>query len=167
MDLGQMIKTNREKQNMSMNELARRAGIAQSGLSKIESGQRQPTFDLLERIIAVFNMSLVEFFSVDEPEYPSYVRNLIKSVEKLNPNQIYLLNQFIDSLNEPSAAGVNALCSDKHEPLAAHRSDGCLNNLPDAALDSVHEFQTAYLSEDTTPPPNLRGKKAKRKGPAQ
>jgi transcriptional regulator with XRE-family HTH domain len=52
MDLGQMIKMNREKTNISMNELARRAGIAQSGLSKIEAGQRQPTFDLLERIIA-------------------------------------------------------------------------------------------------------------------
>jgi hypothetical protein len=66
-------------------------------------------------------------------------------------------------LNDPSAAGVNALCSDEQEPLAAHRSDSCLNDLPGAALDSVHEFQTAYLSEDTAPPPKLRGKKQRKK----
>lgn len=167
MNLGQIIKTNREQQNLSMNELARRAGVAQSGLSEIEAGKRQPTFDILERIVSAFNMTLVEFFSNDEPELPSYIRELINSLQHLNPNQIDLLNQFIISITETSSINSVVYYHGADEPLAAHRTDNCMDELPTDAMNNVFEFQQTYLAE-TSPPPRLKYKKtSKKKEPAE
>lgn len=167
MNIGQIIKTNREQQNLSMNELARRAGVAQSGLSEIEAGKRQPTFDILERIVAAFNMTLVEFFSNDEPELPSYIRELINSLQHLTPDQADLLNQFIISITETSSANAVVYYPGANEPLAAHRTDNCMDDLPIEAMDNVSEFQQTYLAEPS-PPPNLKYKKtSKKKEPAK
>lgn len=167
MNIGQLIKSNREQQNLSMNELARRAGVAQSGLSEIEAGKRQPTFDILERIVSAFNMTLVEFFSNDEPELPSYIRELINSLQHLTPIQVDLLNQFIISLTETSSSNTVVYYPGTDEPLAAHRTDNCMDDLPSEAMDSVSEFQQAYIAE-TAPSPNSRNRKSsKKKRPAE
>jgi len=166
MNLGQIIKTNREEQNLSMNELARRAGIAQSGLSEIEAGKRQPTFDLLERIVSAFNMTLVEFFSNDEPEFPAYIREFINSLQHLTPNQVNLLNQFIISITETCSTN-SVYYPGANEPLAAHRTDNCMDDLPIEALDNVFEFQQAYLAETSPPPQSKLKKTSKKKEPAE
>lgn len=167
MNVGQIIKKNREQQNLSMNELARRAGMAQSGLSEIEAGKRQPTFDLLERIVSVFNMSLAEFFSNDEPALPSYIRELINSIQHLTPNQIDLLNQFIVSLNKESALVSSDYQHWNDEPLAAHRTDNCMDDLPADAMNNVLEFQQTYLAENASPPRTKPKKTSKKKEPAE
>ena len=70
MDIGKMIKFHRINQELSMNELSKRSSLAQSGLSEIESGKRQPTFDSLEKIITLgLNMTLSDFFSDTDKKY--------------------------------------------------------------------------------------------------
>ncbi len=61
MNIGKMIKQERERQGLSMNKLAKTANIGQSTFSYIEAGYRQPTFDVLERIIIALGFSRGHF----------------------------------------------------------------------------------------------------------
>lgn len=56
------IKAIREKAGMTQAELARRAGVDRSYLSKIENGKQKPSFAFVERIAAVLNVSMKDFF---------------------------------------------------------------------------------------------------------
>ena len=49
-DIGYKIKTMRISKGISQNTLAKKAGIAQSTLSYIEGGYKQPKFETLQRI---------------------------------------------------------------------------------------------------------------------
>ncbi|MEA4925459.1 MAG: helix-turn-helix transcriptional regulator [Syntrophomonadaceae bacterium] len=100
MNIGELIKSHRNKQNLSMNALARKADIAQSGLSDIEAGKRQPTFDLLEKIVNALNLTWSEFFKEVEPEISHELRSLLKNAKQLTPAEIDALNQFICIITE-------------------------------------------------------------------
>lgn len=100
MDIGALIKFHRTKQNLSMNELAKRAVIAQSGLSDIEAGKRQPTFDLLVKIINALNLTWSEFLCEDTPEISPHIRELMKAAQSLPTHKIELLNKLAKALNE-------------------------------------------------------------------
>jgi transcriptional regulator with XRE-family HTH domain len=63
-DVGKRIKDIREEKNISLTELARKAGIAQSSLSYIESGHNKPTVYTIEKICQALGTSLVGFFDV-------------------------------------------------------------------------------------------------------
>ncbi|AVX31842.1 helix-turn-helix protein [Carboxydocella thermautotrophica] len=98
MDIGKHIKKLRDQYELSMNELARRSGVAQSSISEIESGKRQPTFEVLERIISGFGLSFAEFFSEETPDMPPDLRQLLQEAESLTPEQRQLLTAFLKSL---------------------------------------------------------------------
>jgi HTH-type transcriptional regulator, repressor for puuD len=100
MNIGELIKLHRTIQNMSMNTLARKADIAQSGLSEIEAGKRQPTFDSLEKVVRALNLTWSEFFQEKEPEIPHQLRALLNNAQQLTPIQIDALNQFLASMTE-------------------------------------------------------------------
>ncbi|WP_027365941.1 helix-turn-helix domain-containing protein [Desulfotruncus alcoholivorax] len=93
MDIGQRIKLAREHQGLSMNALSKKSGAAQSAISEIESGKRQPTFEVLEKIIYGLGLTLAEFFAdnqVVEP-LPSDIRQLIDLAQQLTPHQREIL----------------------------------------------------------------------------
>ena len=48
----------REQQNLTQKELARRSGVQQSDISKIENGTRNPSIKLLRKIAHGLNMKL-------------------------------------------------------------------------------------------------------------
>ena len=87
-------------QNLSMNALARKADIGQSGLSEIEAGKRQPTFDSLEKVVCALNLTWSEFFREKEPDFSPQLRALLKNAQQLSPAQIDTLNQFLNSMTE-------------------------------------------------------------------
>lgn len=96
MGIGELIKIHRIEQKLSMNALAKKADIAQSGLSDIEAGKRQPTFDLLEKIVRALNLTWSEFFQEVKPDISPELRNLLNNANKLTPEQVEALNQFIN-----------------------------------------------------------------------
>lgn len=52
----------RRKQNITQEELARRTGISQADISKLENGTRNPSLNLLKRIAAGMGTTLkIEF----------------------------------------------------------------------------------------------------------
>lgn len=87
MDIGQRIKMTREHQGISMNALSKKSGAAQSAISEIESGKRQPTFEVLERIVTGLGFTLSDFFADHAPELPPYLRQMLDIAQKLTPIQ--------------------------------------------------------------------------------
>jgi transcriptional regulator with XRE-family HTH domain len=154
MHIGSLIKRHREKQGLSMNELARRADVGQSGLSDIEAcGKRQPTFDWLERVVKALNLTWADFFSEEEPDLPVHIRELISNAQKLSPAKVEILNQFIKAITEPNAVKEDpelhlvAEISNKYEPIAAHNLDDPTQDLSLEALDEVEELKRKRLEK--------------------
>lgn len=98
MNIGKMIKQERERQGLSMNKLAKTANIGQSTLSYIEAGYRQPTFDVLERIIIALGFSLSDFFACEQNVVDPELTKLLQATKKLNSEQRRLLRKFVNSL---------------------------------------------------------------------
>ena len=98
MNIGNMIKQERERQGLSMNKLAKIANIGQSTLSYIEAGYRQPTFDVLERIITALGFSLSDFFAYEQKTIDPELTKLLQATKKLNSEQRKLLCRFVNSL---------------------------------------------------------------------
>lgn len=65
-EIQKMIIGERKKQKMTQKELARRTGISQANISKIENGETHPTIDSLRKIAEAFGKRL--FISFDESE---------------------------------------------------------------------------------------------------
>lgn len=54
-----LIRSMRKRLRMTQHQLARRAGFPQSYIAKIESGNKRPTIETLEKIFRGFNCTLV------------------------------------------------------------------------------------------------------------
>jgi transcriptional regulator with XRE-family HTH domain len=67
MDVAGKIKKLREEANLSKNQLAKKAGISQSFISAIESDQKHPGIDVMEKICHALGITLSSFFSDDVP----------------------------------------------------------------------------------------------------
>lgn len=62
MDVIRVIVNARTSQNLTQNELAKRTGINQADISKLENGTRNPSVNLLKRLAEGMGMSLkIEF----------------------------------------------------------------------------------------------------------
>lgn len=61
--IGGRIRQLRKEQGLSQEKLALMVGVERSYLAKIESGSRNASIDLLERITSGFGLTLPEFFS--------------------------------------------------------------------------------------------------------
>lgn len=95
-----MIKDHREKQNMSINLLAKKAGISQSSLSRIEGGLNSPTFEVLERIVTALGLSLGNFFSAVPPDLEPDLKRLLDTVKTLTMEQRRALQVFLECMKK-------------------------------------------------------------------
>lgn len=101
MNVGELIKYHRINQKLSMSALARLADIAQSGLSDIEAGKRQPNFDLLEKVVGALNLTWTEFFQEIKPEMAPELRRLVHEASNLTTEQLEALICFLKTLKGP------------------------------------------------------------------
>lgn len=67
MDTAVRLKMIRDVFGFSQRELAKRAGVTNSSISMIEQGQVSPSIQSLSRILAVFPISMADFFSFKLP----------------------------------------------------------------------------------------------------
>lgn len=74
MDLGNRIKAEREKSNMSQDDLAQKMDISRQAISKWETGSSYPDIEKILRLSEIFNLSLDELVKGDK----NFQENLIK-----------------------------------------------------------------------------------------
>ncbi|MDI9261295.1 helix-turn-helix domain-containing protein [Alicyclobacillus sendaiensis] len=107
--LVQAIQTLCEERRLSINALARRAGLRQSTIDSILKGKsRNPKFETLEKIAAGFGMNVDEFsayvrnFGTSTPMTPPLKTedDLLIKFRKLSTKQRDVISQLIDLLIE-------------------------------------------------------------------
>lgn len=59
--IGERIQHLRKEQNISQEDFALMVSLGRSYLSRIETGQRNPSIDVIEKIACGFGMTLSEF----------------------------------------------------------------------------------------------------------
>lgn len=92
MDVGKRIIELREKRGISTNKLANLAGITQSYLRNIEIGKTNPTVEMLEYICEALNISIRDFFEVNE------TNEITTAISSLTEKQKSALLIFINSM---------------------------------------------------------------------
>ena len=93
--LGKRIKEIRKFKGLTQEQLSEMIDIETSSLSGIESGRFYPSLHVLEKIAAVLEVELIEFFkfsSVNLPEnIDEEIINIIEKQDKNNKRRIYKL----------------------------------------------------------------------------
>lgn len=93
-EIGEKIRKLREKENITQNALANRAGVSPTYIYQLEQGLKSPTVEYLGYICAGLNISLAEFFAEEQPE-----KNVAgRTTDALNEKQKRLLDEFLSSL---------------------------------------------------------------------
>ena len=84
MDVIRAIVNARTSQNLTQNELAKRTGINQADISKLENGTRNPSVNLLKRLAEGMGMSLkIEFIPKQKVQIYLYEIIEVKYIKKL------------------------------------------------------------------------------------
>jgi transcriptional regulator with XRE-family HTH domain len=98
MDIGKRIKELREMNNMRSGDFADKIGISSVFLSYMESGTKKPSYETLEKICSVLNISLSQFFSEgEEPiSLTPELKELLDNARHLSPEKVSTLNTFIE-----------------------------------------------------------------------
>ena len=105
-DIGQFIKEQRERADLSLRRLADRAGISNPYLSQIERGIRRPSAEILKRLSRALEISAESLYTkaglIDEgPEAPTVVE-AVEGDRRLTPRQKKVLLDLYRALVEAS-----------------------------------------------------------------
>ena len=93
MDVGTRIKVLREKNELTQNALAEKAGVSQTHLRRVELGQADITIGHLQLLCDAMSISMKDFF-----QETSASDELSAAFSKLSPKQRTLLLTFLESL---------------------------------------------------------------------
>ncbi len=90
-DLGEFIRQQRERTNLSLRRLADKAGISNPYLSQIERGIRRPSAEILKNLSRALEISAHSLYTkaglIDDELPPVSVFEAIEGDEKLAPDQ--------------------------------------------------------------------------------
>ena len=102
MNISSRLKKIRNKRNLSQYVLSKKTGVSQSFISALETGNKTATIKTMEKLCIGLGISLAEFFSEKQNNYPDYLRPLLKEARYLTPEQSKKLASFMSSLRDQS-----------------------------------------------------------------
>jgi transcriptional regulator with XRE-family HTH domain len=77
--LGERLRSIRNGRGLTLAEAARLTGTGASSLSKIETGQMSPTYDMLQKIVRGLEIDLVDLFDTRKHELPRGRRDITRA----------------------------------------------------------------------------------------
>lgn len=77
--LGERLRSIRNGRSLTLADAARITGTGASSLSKIETGQMSPTYDMLQKIVRGLDIDLVDLFDTRPHELPRGRRDITRS----------------------------------------------------------------------------------------
>lgn len=109
-DLGEFIRAQRERADLSLRRLADRAGVSNPYLSQIERGIRKPSAEILKRISRALSISAETLYSraglIEEGGPAPAVAEAVEADPQLSPRQKQvLLDLYRAMLNASILAG--------------------------------------------------------------
>ncbi|MBU8808578.1 helix-turn-helix domain-containing protein [Mycolicibacterium goodii] len=123
-DIGSFIRAQREAAQVSVRQLAEKAGVSNPYLSQIERGLRKPSADVLNQIAKALRVSAEVLYvraGILEPSEPSEVRDAIVNDVSITERQKQVLLDIYTSFRrqneaENAPAGASATASPSEEP---------------------------------------------------
>jgi transcriptional regulator with XRE-family HTH domain len=106
-DIGSFIRTQREAAQVSVRQLAEKAGVSNPYLSQIERGLRKPSADVLAQIAKALRVSAEVLYvqaGILEPSEPSAVRDSIVTDVAITERQKQVLLDIYNSFCEQNEA---------------------------------------------------------------
>ena len=106
-DIGSFIKAQREAAQVSVRQLAEKAGVSNPYLSQIERGLRKPSAEVLNQIAKALRVSAEVLYvraGILEPSEPSEVRDAIISDVTITERQKQVLLDIYTSFCEQNEA---------------------------------------------------------------
>src|ERR1700754_4055697 len=106
-DIGSFIRSQREAAQVSVRQLAEKAGVSNPYLSQIERGLRKPSADVLNQIAKALRVSAEVLYvraGILEPSEPSEVRDAIISDTAITERQRQVLLDIYTSFREQNEA---------------------------------------------------------------
>lgn len=103
----------RKKKDITLDDLAKTTGISKSTLSRLESGQRKPSLELLLPIVAALSISLDEIVTsprIDDPRVP----------QKSTRSDGRILTPLSQHHGEPQAFKITIPATDREPTLRSH-----------------------------------------------
>ena len=101
MDVAKRVMDLRNEAGLSKGELARRAGLAESYIGQIESKKKHPTVDTIFRICSGLDITIQEFFSIEQ-DLSALPPDLHKFVTKKENRDML---RFISEMKEKGHSG--------------------------------------------------------------
>ena len=96
--LGKRIKEIRKFKGLTQEQLSEMIDIETSSLSGIESGRFYPSLHVLEKIAAVLEVELIEFFKFSSVNLPENIdEEIINIIEKQDKNNKRLINKLLNA----------------------------------------------------------------------
>jgi transcriptional regulator with XRE-family HTH domain len=109
-DIGTFIRTQREAAQVSVRQLAEKAGVSNPYLSQIERGLRKPSADVLQQIAKALRVSAEVLYvraGILEPSETSEVRDAIITDTAITERQKQVLLDVYTSFCQQNEAGVS------------------------------------------------------------
>ncbi|MGE2719491.1 helix-turn-helix domain-containing protein [Mycolicibacterium celeriflavum] len=117
-DIGTFIRTQREAAQVSVRQLAEKAGVSNPYLSQIERGLRKPSADVLNQIAKALRVSAEVLYvraGILEPSEKSEVRDAIVNDTAITERQKQVLLDIYTSFCQQNEAEVGETGSDAEE----------------------------------------------------
>ena len=92
------------KPKLTQEELAAALGCAKSHVSEMESGKRNPSHPMLERIAAFFGVSLPELYEIDD-DHARRLRDLTAMTDGLSEEDFEILLTTAGAMRARSSRG--------------------------------------------------------------
>lgn len=103
-ELGDFIRQQRQRANLSLRRLADRAGISNPYLSQIERGIRKPSAEILKQLSRALSISAETMYSraglIEEGSHPPTVVEAVEADESLSPRHKQVLLDLYRTLVE-------------------------------------------------------------------
>lgn len=106
-DVGEFIRQQRQRADLSLRRLAERAGISNPYLSQIERGIRRPSAQILKQLSRALSISAETMYSraglIEEGPNPPTVIEAVEADERLTPRHKQVLLDLYRSLTETAS----------------------------------------------------------------
>ena len=106
-DIGSFIRTQREAAEVSVRQLAERAGVSNPYLSQIERGLRKPSAEVLSQIAKALRLSAEVLYvraGILEPGQAGQIRDVIAADTSINERQKRVLLDIYTSFRQQNGA---------------------------------------------------------------
>ena len=96
--LGEILKSARQRADITMETLAEKVGITERYLYRIENEGKKPSYDVLHKLVRELNISADSIFYPEKPSKDSEVENLLRMLSACDERSLEVVKATAKSL---------------------------------------------------------------------